>query len=1735
MANIEEAGPSQQLPNPFVDEPTRILLEKYLKILKDFVASNDQVFKLQGNLSSEERGIVVRICSLMGLGTRFSGSGNERKICVYIKEIEEASQAVMSKKRKDRDESSTSQVQDPIVDELNRIWISQILGNFLASTDEVYNFETKLSSEERGLVYQFCQKMGLIYTLSWHGIKQKVSIHKTKKDVDSTALLESLPHVTFSEESNQVARLKESHKKEEAEPPQHQNFIVIESKRVQISRILENFLASNDEVYNFEDELSTKELAIVQQLAQKMGLSCTFSGRGIKFKTSVQKIKKEVDTTTVLDSRPHITFSEGSNLVNKEELEPPQHQNPIINESTRIQISQTLENFLASKDKVYKFVVKLSPEECDAARLLSQKMGFRVRISGHGNKQKLYVYKIKNKNGTTGGTTGTTTRLESLRHFNFSEESKQLLVGLAMHYPPGDEEFWGDMIGTIRDTTDKTEQKEDDFFGRPNMSNAEVTKKLEDLAARMRNPCDLEPIFTRRSKLPIASFKDVITSTVESRQVVVVCSETGCGKTTQVPQFILDHVWGKGEVCKIVCTQPRRISVTLVSERISSERGETIGNNVGYKIWLESRGGRQSSIIVCTTSVLLKVLASKGSCWSKTLSVKEEFSGITHIIMDEIHERDQYSDLMLAIFREMLPSYPHLRLVLMSTTVDAARFSQYFGDCPVIHVPGFTNRVKTYYLEDVLSIVKFGEDNHLDNNHELSQEEKLYLDKAINLAWSNNSWCPLIEFVYSEGSPKVFNYQHSKTGLTPLMVFAGKGKVSDVCKLLSLGANCHLRAKDGTTALEIAEKKKQQVAAEMLKKHMDNDFSNEEGVKLLDKYLATVDSELVDVVLIEQLIRKICSDSKDGSILIFLPDWDEICRTYERLLASPFFNDTAKFRVIYLHSMAPSIGQKVFMRPPHGCRKIVLSTNVAENAVTIDDIVYVIDTGRIKEKSYDPYKNLLTLQSSWISKASAKQREGLAGRCQPGICYHLYSKFQAASLPKFRVPEIKRMPIEELCLQVKLFDPSRKIEEFLSKTLNPPVFESIQNAIAVLKIIGALSPDEKLTRLGEKFGYLPVHPATSRMLLFSILMNCLDPALTLACASEYSDPFMLPILPDEKERAAAARSELASLYGGCSHQFAVIAAFECWQNSSRMGLEARFCSQYFVCQNTMHMVSAMRKKLATVLFQNGLIRDDVSCYSLNAHDLGILHAALVAWRYPMVGKLCVDNRNVKNVFVKTESGDKVCLDCQSPNFKLLSQKRFDCSLVVYDEITRGDEGMSIRNYTVVGLLPLLLFSRDIVVAPAKDCKAGDKFMSSDNIVRVIIDRWLNFESTALDVSHMYNLRERLSAAISYKVTRSTGGLPPTLGATMDALACILSCDGLSGILQTSDDADTLATGANAFKLGKQAKWTEQAIVNPSVQSNQKAPICFACSIPTEENDMIPDGSCTGLINHDTLPSSGISISTSKGIENPCDPKNHNIAIGSACLIPTKHKAKNPEESHTELINHDTSMTDVPSSEDSISASKCTENPSDSNSQKSPTVSHYQKVAVGWTFPEVGWMKANVDGSCKEEGRLPGCGGVFRDSTGSWKFGFVQNLGAYFSGVFPDEKIHRSTLMTELCGILTALKLAREKGISQLWIESDSAFAVKFSNDSSNVLNDTPCDSVIQSIHELMRENWTVRISHCYREGNQVADWLANYAHSTEPGVHVLDVPPPECIKYLTEDIAGLFRNRVVLERKVLLD
>ncbi|XP_010279410.1 PREDICTED: DExH-box ATP-dependent RNA helicase DExH3 [Nelumbo nucifera] len=201
-----------------------------------------------------------------------------------------------------------------------------------------------------------------------------------------------------------------------------------------------------------------------------------------------------------------------------------------------------------------------------------------------------------------------------------------------------------------------------------------------------------------RRSLPAYKERDALLNDISQNQVVIISGETGCGKTTQLPQYILESEIdaARGAVCSIICTQPRRISAMSVSERVAAERGEKLGESVGYKVRLEGMKGRDTRLLFCTTGILLR-----------RLLVDRNLKGVTHVIVDEIHERGMNEDFLLIVLKDLLPRRPDLRLILMSATLNADLFSSYFGGAPVLHIPGFTYPVRTHFLENVLEMTGY--------------------------------------------------------------------------------------------------------------------------------------------------------------------------------------------------------------------------------------------------------------------------------------------------------------------------------------------------------------------------------------------------------------------------------------------------------------------------------------------------------------------------------------------------------------------------------------------------------------------------------------------------------------------------------------------------------------------------------------------------------------------------------------------------------------------------------------------------------------------------------------------------------------------------------------------------------------------------------------------------------------------------------------------------------------------
>ncbi|KAL6449085.1 hypothetical protein ACFW04_000652 [Cataglyphis niger] len=229
--------------------------------------------------------------------------------------------------------------------------------------------------------------------------------------------------------------------------------------------------------------------------------------------------------------------------------------------------------------------------------------------------------------------------------------------------------------------------------------NSDIDKILLNEYKDKQIQSDYQNMLKFRLKLPAYHKKSEILQLVKDNQVVVISGETGCGKTTQVAQFILDDQLeaGNGSITRIVCTQPRRISAISVAERVAAERAEKLGKSVGYQIRLEKIPTReQGSILFCTTGILLQFM--------KTDPALKNFS---HVILDEIHERTTESDFIITLLKKIILKRTDLKILLMSATLNSERFSKYYNECPMIHIPGFTYPVQEFYLEDVLSFTQF--------------------------------------------------------------------------------------------------------------------------------------------------------------------------------------------------------------------------------------------------------------------------------------------------------------------------------------------------------------------------------------------------------------------------------------------------------------------------------------------------------------------------------------------------------------------------------------------------------------------------------------------------------------------------------------------------------------------------------------------------------------------------------------------------------------------------------------------------------------------------------------------------------------------------------------------------------------------------------------------------------------------------------------------------------------------
>lgn len=699
-----------------------------------------------------------------------------------------------------------------------------------------------------------------------------------------------------------------------------------------------------------------------------------------------------------------------------------------------------------------------------------------------------------------------------------------------------------------------------------------------------------------RNSLPCYKMRTEILQKMTDNQVLVISGETGCGKTTQVPQYILEAAGLAGEASKVslVCTQPRRVAAITVAGRVGTEMEDRDNSVVGYQVRLDRKVPRsQGSILYCTTGVLLQKLKSDS-----------QLRQFTHIVIDEIHERDVMADLLLVLIRNILPLRPELKLILMSATLNASKFSSYMGNCETLHIPGFMFPVKKYYLEDVL---------------ELTQWES-------------------VEWEGEEVKPE--------------------NRISE------------------EEVEKLVEKKR------LAPKTVEN--------------LLRFDAETLNLELVASLVKFIHEEKPPGAILVFLPGWEEISFLHDILSC-----DLTEVFVLPLHSSMPHHEQKKIFEVPHGGRrKIVIATNIAESSVTINDIVYVVDSGKAKMKSFDSENNVARLQVEWISQANAKQRMGRAGRLRKGEVFKLYTQHKEDRLSEFMVPEITRCRLENIILRLKVLE--QDVKQVFSQLMDCPSARSVELAEEILLDIGAVTESLQLTGLGWTLGQLPIDPQLGKMLVLGCVFSCLDPVLSVVSCLEYKSPF---IVTSKTRDQMAAMDMLASNtlsdHLTIANILSVFDGFDAKAGQARTNAVQEFCYQNFLSQGVLRTIQRNKVQFCSELYKLGLVSSsDPMARECNQNSgcEGLVRALVSLGLLPNIlniaeeedGTVRLHSMNSKDLAFHPKS-------CNRDLIKKLSNKSFLSSMprwfTYYEKIDTSN--MFISDSTAVSHFVLLLLASNL--------------------------------------------------------------------------------------------------------------------------------------------------------------------------------------------------------------------------------------------------------------------------------------------------------------------------------------------------------------------------------------------------------------------------------------------------------
>uniref|UniRef100_A0A0X3QAR2 RNA helicase n=1 Tax=Schistocephalus solidus TaxID=70667 RepID=A0A0X3QAR2_SCHSO len=695
-----------------------------------------------------------------------------------------------------------------------------------------------------------------------------------------------------------------------------------------------------------------------------------------------------------------------------------------------------------------------------------------------------------------------------------------------------------------------------------NVSVADISRKKSNYVLVNRTP----EIQSMRLALPILADESSIMEVISENDVAIICGATGCGKTTQIPQFLYEAGYTLNNY-KIGITEPRRVAAISMSERVAEELNLTEGE-VSYHIRYEKNVSSKTQIKFMTDGILLQ-------------EVKKSFelADYSAIIIDEAHERSIYTDVLLGLLSLIVrlrrrnfedaskPDSPlPLKLIIMSATLRVGDFADNRQLFPPPRKPA--DALKPATGEGALEAARPGAPPVIQVESRqypvTCHFSKITPDDYLKAAFRkvvalHRDSPPGGILVFLTGQREVKTLCSWLTHCFPPHSSAGDTVPVSVEKRTSTAKKRRARKKAEQEATEdsLTPKQAKVVALPTTESEEDEAMAAVAREKETVTPRSRFDLDNFDIIPADEeselglrtgnslsnRSRKVAPSTNDNpkgasaeSVQSSSED-EEVdledaldAEILEQLGADRKSTPAAPIHALPLYSLLPAEQQKlVFEPPPDGHRLVVVATNVAETSLTIPNIRFVVDTGKVKSKVYDPVTGASCFKIVWVSQASAEQRAGRAGRIGPGHCYRLFSSRVFTDMEPHGLPDILTRPIDEVVLLLKSYLGTIPLSRFpLPTAPSPTVVEAAERRLIALEALEEKhvnsEPVRVITRAGRWMARLPLPVRLARMLLFANQHDLMPYAVILVAALSVSD-FFLPEPVEEQQNEAEEESQ----------------------------------------------------------------------------------------------------------------------------------------------------------------------------------------------------------------------------------------------------------------------------------------------------------------------------------------------------------------------------------------------------------------------------------------------------------------------------------------------------------------------------------------------------------------------------------------------------------------------------------